>query len=176
VAIAGKVAERLERLPTGFALVIQARGGRPVYDLFAALAEAKGLPATLHGISTTAGVDGLYHVGEAVLVATVEVLLQQRRLHFDATHPDVPVFLEELRNYRRKRSAGAPSRLLAVATACWWAENACEDYRGPLVYNTWAPWPGDAEAAGEERQRPISHLRGAMEDRPELRRWIEGED
>jgi hypothetical protein len=50
---------------------------------------------------------------------------------------------------------------LAVALGASLGENRIEPYTGPLVYNSWAPWPGDEpEAAG----RPKSVVQDVFED------------
>jgi hypothetical protein len=74
-----------------------------VFDLFKLLVQQKKLAAKLHGVLITAGmavsfVDAFWHVAKAVLVSTVQVVLQQRRLKFAGTLAEAPVLVDELKN------------------------------------------------------------------------------
>jgi hypothetical protein len=140
VAIAHDAADLLAKPPlAGCTLVIDATGcGRPVYDLFTELGKQRLLLAKVHGVLITAGMavsfnDGFYHVAKVVLISTVQVALQQRRLQFASSLPDVPILLEEFRNYRVKvtpalnevfsaREGAHDDLLLAVAIGLWWGE------------------------------------------------------
>jgi hypothetical protein len=48
-----------------------------------------------------------------------------------------------------------------VALAAWLAERGVEPCTGPLVYNSWAPWPGDELEAAS---RPDSVVQEVFED------------
>jgi hypothetical protein len=104
-------------------LVVHAAGGKPVYDLVVAMAKEKLLPVKVHGVSMSAA-DGFYHtIPEAVLVSSLEVLVQQQRLLLDRDDKNVPVLFEELRAHGDKEAGKLPGPLLlAVAAGVWWGE------------------------------------------------------
>ncbi len=121
----------------GCDLVIDATGcGRPVYDLF----KAKKLTAKLHGVVITCGVSEkkptgqpFHHVAKVILISTVQVALQQRRMQFAATLPEVSTLVKEFQDYRVKitpaqnevfnaREGANDDLLLSVALAAWYGE------------------------------------------------------
>jgi hypothetical protein len=121
----------------GCDLVIDATGvGRPVYDLF----KEKRLPANLHGVIITAGIaetkpagQPFFHVAKVILISTVQVALQQRRMQFAASLPEVPTLVKEFQDYRVKitaaqnevynaREGANDDLLLAVSLAAWYGE------------------------------------------------------
>lgn len=139
VKIVDDVAAMLGSPPLeGCTLVIDATGvGRPVYDLFREAA----LRARLMGVIITAGQgqsfadDGFWHTAKVVLVSSVLVPLQQRRLLFAPRMRETAVLVKELQNYRRVVTAKANETfdpregehddlVLALALACWQAERA----------------------------------------------------
>jgi hypothetical protein len=137
VAVAADVEEMLKQPPlVGCDLVIDASGvGRPVYDLF----KQKILRAKLHGVIITAGLaetkpagQPFHHVAKAALIGVVQVALQQRRLQFAASLPEVQTLVEEFRNYRVKitpalneafnaREGKNDDLLLSICVAAWLA-------------------------------------------------------
>jgi hypothetical protein len=108
--------------------------GRAVVDLFRAARPA--LPCRLRAVTITAGAHGTTGAaGETVpkkdLVATLQVLLQGRRLAIAKELPDAAVLRKELQHFRVKVTAAANETfeawrerdhddlVLAVALACW---------------------------------------------------------
>lgn len=118
-------------------LVIDGTGvGRPVVDMFI---NAK-LPAKLVPVLITAGhkvhfTDGYWHVPKVILIGTVQVLLQERRMQFAQGLPETETLVGELNNYRVKitpglhesfnaRDGAHDDLVLALALAAWQAERA----------------------------------------------------
>ena len=138
VTIAADVEKLLAKPPlVGCDLVIDASGvGRPVYDLF----RQKRLRANLAGVIITAGLNEskpigqpFFHVAKVILISTCQVALQQRRLQFAASLPEVPTLVKEFQDYRVKitpamnevfnaRVGANDDLLLAVALAAWYGE------------------------------------------------------
>ena len=119
----------------GSALVVDASGvGRPVVDMIRKVR----LPAQLAPVVITAGqsqsfADGYHHVAKVILISTVQVLLEQRRLTLPKNHPLIDVTLKEFANYRVKVTPAANETfsardgehddlVLAVAIAAWYGE------------------------------------------------------
>jgi hypothetical protein len=120
----------------GGILVVDASGvGRPVVDL---IRDAR-LPVDLVPVVITAGLseseqeDGSWHVAKAVLITTVQVILQQRRVRFAQGVPETARLVRELENYRVKVTPAANESfnaregehddlVLALALACWYGE------------------------------------------------------
>ncbi len=75
-----------------------------------------------------------WHVPKRDLVATLQILLQGKRLLVADALPDAAVLLQEMLNFQMKITAAAndvygawregahDDLVLAVALACWWAE------------------------------------------------------
>lgn len=109
--------------------------GRPVVDMFVAARP----PVRLHPVTITAGhtatrdADG-YKVPKKDLVAVVQVLLQSRRLKWDAKLPFAAELARELADFQVRVTAAANEQfgtwregqhddlVLAVAIAAWLAE------------------------------------------------------
>jgi hypothetical protein len=77
--------------------------GRPVVESFR---QAK-LPVTLQPVFITTGQDatfahGVHHVAKVILISSVQLPLQERRLQFVQSLPDMPMLIKELQNYRTK--------------------------------------------------------------------------
>jgi hypothetical protein len=130
------VGNLLRRAPLANAtLVIDATGvGRPVVDMFRALR----LPNRLVAVTITAGQaetfhDGFHRVSKIIVIHTLQVLLQQRRLRFAQTMAEVPLLIRELQNYRmtitpalnetfNAREGEHDDLILALAIAAWEGE------------------------------------------------------
>ena len=134
-------------------LVIDGTGvGRPVVDMF----RQAHLPVTLVPVMITSGNkeshhDGYYHVGKAILISTLQVLLQQRRLQFANRLPETPALVKELQSYQVKvteaanevfnaRQGAHDDLLLALALASWHGERCpkqttfrCQTLGGPKI-------------------------------------------
>jgi hypothetical protein len=135
-AIVAEVAKLVEKLPLKDAkLVIDGSGvGRPVVDMFT----KAHLSASIEPVIITAGqsesqADRYHHVAKVILVSSVQVLLQERRLQFAAALTETPILVRELENYRVKVTPAANESfnaregehddlVLALALACWWGE------------------------------------------------------
>lgn len=141
-AIATPYAEVFERLKALFAkpplqrapLIVDQTGvGRAVIDMLRKANVTKPvLPVTI----TSAAMDG--HGGRQVpkqdLVATLQVLLQTRRIKVAESLPEAAVLVQELSNFQAKpapltadpltawREGAHDDLVLAVAVAAWWAE------------------------------------------------------
>jgi hypothetical protein len=158
--IAADVARFFAREPlSGCTLVVDQTGlGRPVVDLLRRQGVECGrlVPVTItsgQGVSNAEG--GGYHVAKAVLVSTLQVLLQGKRLRFAEGLRETRTLLKELADYRMRISAalnelysareGAHDDLvLSLALACWFGERepppVCTGvpiFLGPVV-----PWAG----------------------------------
>jgi hypothetical protein len=119
-------------------LVIDGTGvGRPLVDMF----RKARLPVDVVPVMITSGSkeshqDGYYHVAKTILISTLQVLLQQRRLQFARSLPETATLVKELQSYRVKvtpaanevfnaREGSHDDLLLALALGCWHGE------RGP---------------------------------------------
>jgi hypothetical protein len=140
-SVATAVAELLSKEPlTGCQLVIDVSDcGPPVFTVFKELVKLRRLPAVLSGVIVTGKVaelppkeDPFHHIGKAILIAGLQVVLGQRRLLFAAGLPDASVLVEELQNYRcrmpganenfNSRERPSDCLLLALAVSLWRAE------------------------------------------------------
>jgi hypothetical protein len=114
--------------------------GRPVVDLFRASGRVNLLPVTITaGHAVTQAEDGR-HVPKKVLVSTVQVLLQSRRLTIARGLKESGVLVKELLNFKVRvtpaanetfgcwREGAHDDLVLAVALAAWAGENV---YSGP---------------------------------------------
>lgn len=121
--------------------------GRPVVEM---LTDAMRGQVTCHfcqvtitgGHDVTQGPDG-FRVPKKELVATVQVLLQTRRLRIARGLPDAPTLVRELENFRVKITEAANETfgawregqhddlVLAVALAAWAGEH-CLPHEGPV--------------------------------------------
>ena len=118
-------------------LVIDGTGvGRPVVDMF----RKASLPVTLVPVMITSGNkeshhDGYYHVAKTILISTLQVLLQQRRLQFARSLPETNTLIKELQSYQVKvteaanevfnaREGSHDDLLLALALSCWQGESS----------------------------------------------------
>jgi hypothetical protein len=116
-------------------LVIDATGvGRPVVDMF----RDAHLRPDLIPVMITSGTkesfhDGYRHVAKLILISTLQVLLQQRRLQFAKSLPETPRLVKELQNYRvnitpalnetfNAREGEHDDLILALALAAWQGE------------------------------------------------------
>ncbi len=136
--IVDDVAALVEKPPLRYAhLVIDGTGvGRPVVDMFVKAM----LPVKLEPVLITAGSaqsyqDGYHHVAKIILISTVLVQLQERRLRFAQALPETATLIKELQNYRVKitpaanevfdaRDGAHDDLLLALALACWQGEQS----------------------------------------------------
>lgn len=113
--------------------------GRPVVDRFHATGRLNILPITITSGSqaTPAPSEHGYgwHVPKKLLVSTVQVLLQSRRLTIASKIPEAALLVKELQNFKVKITTAANETfeawregdhddlVLAVAMACWVGEN-----------------------------------------------------
>jgi len=126
-------------------LVVDGTGvGRAVVDMFRAAALKTSIrPIVITGgTAVSRGEDGTTHVAKKELVGVLQVLLQARRLLVSDRLPEAKTLVKELQNFRVKITAAANETLeawregdhddlvLAVALACWWAENR---WTGPFT-------------------------------------------
>lgn len=124
----------------GATLAIDQTGvGRPVVDRFHATGRLNILPITITAGSqvTPAPPEQGYgwHVPKKVLVSTVQVLLQSRRLTIASQIPEAALLVKELQTFKTKITTAANETfgawregdhddlVLAVALACWAGEN-----------------------------------------------------
>jgi len=147
-AIVDNLAAMVQKSPLRNAhLVIDGTGvGRPVVDMFI---KAK-LPVKLVPVLITAGShysfhDGYHHVAKVVLISTLIVQLQERRLRFANALPETATLVKELQNYRVKitpaanevfnaREGAHDDLLLALALACWKGERSMPEVsQGPVM-------------------------------------------
>ncbi len=123
-------------------LVVDGTGvGRPVVDMF----RNARLAAILVPVMITSGnkeslQDGYHHVAKNILISTLQVLLQQRRLQFSRTLPETSALIQELQNFRVKVTSAAnevfsaregtkDDLLLALAMTCWRGERSRKQER-----------------------------------------------
>jgi hypothetical protein len=115
--------------------------GRPVVDRFVATGRLNVVPITITAGSTASSSppeSGYgYHVAKKLLVSTVQLLFQSRRLTIAERLPEAAVLMKELQNFRVKVTTAANETfeawregdhddlVLAVAMACWVGENVC---------------------------------------------------
>ncbi|HET8908810.1 MAG TPA: hypothetical protein VFN11_17780 [Ktedonobacterales bacterium] len=126
--------------------------GRPVYDILqtAILSQRHAQDCRVYPITFTHG--DRYDrktgsMGKAYLVSRLQVLLQTKRLHLPASHPDVPVLVRELQDYEIRVDSNANDTYgafrvgthddLATALGLACLEDP-RDYRVTLVPNPWA--------------------------------------
>jgi hypothetical protein len=126
-------------------LVVDGTGvGRPVVDMF----RKARLPVDIVPVMITAGSkethqDGYFHVAKTILISTLQVLLQQRRLQFARSLPETATLVQELQSYRVKvtpaanevfnaREGAHDDLLLALALACWHGERSPK--QGPFRF------------------------------------------
>jgi hypothetical protein len=135
--IVDEVAALVVRLPLANpALVVDATGvGRPVVDMFReASVAARLLPVTITGGQNETWHDGVSRVAKTVLISTLLVVLQQRRLQVCQAIPEVRTLIRELQNYRLKITAAMNETfnaregehddlILALALAAWEGES-----------------------------------------------------
>lgn len=111
--------------------------GRPVFDML----RKAGVKAALQPITITAGAassrgeDGAHRVPKVVLVSTLQLLLQQRRLQVAAGLPAAATLTRELQQFQVKvtpaaneiygawREGAHDDLVLAVCCAAWIGEN-----------------------------------------------------
>ena len=122
----------------GSVLVVDSTGvGAPVVDMM----EKEGLcpyAISIHGGDAVGSEGRKYRVPKRDLVSTLQVLLQTQRLKVAEGIKDAQLLVEELLNFRIKISASGHDSyehwresahddlVLAVALACWMAENMRE--------------------------------------------------
>jgi hypothetical protein len=125
-------------------LVIDYTGtGRPVADL---LKPCAPITVSIHGGEQVYRDGRHYRVPKRDLVATTQVLLQQRRLKFSADVPLTPVLTQELLNfkvhidphtahdaYSAWRERDHNDLVFALALACWWGEKGPKPGRVALL-------------------------------------------
>jgi len=118
-------------------LIVDGTGvGRAVVDLFRAERTLRRLvPVAITGGALAAEqADGWWHVPKKELVATVQVLLQQRRLRFAQGLPETALLTGELQSFQVNVTANANETfsaregqhddlVLALALACWYGEH-----------------------------------------------------
>ena len=157
VAMAEEVERLCQSLPAmPIAAVDITAVGMPVLSLFGAVHQRAGVyPITItSGHAVTPGPHGPL-VPRKELVATVQVLLQARRLRIARELPDAQTLTAELTAFKSRvmpegvetgcvwRERPHDDLVLAVALAAWLGENRVEPYTGPLVY--WPPVPFGSE-------------------------------
>ena len=156
--IVERVADMLSREPLAgdASLVVDATGvGAPVVDL---LREAglRPVAVTITG-GDAVGCEGRdYRVPKRDLVATLQVLLQTGRLKVAESLPEAATLTRELLNFQVRitdkaadiygvwREGGHDDLVLAVALACWWAQQV----PSPLP-------PARAQPTGPSRWAPV---------------------
>jgi hypothetical protein len=116
-------------------LVLGATGlGLPLIDMFR---RAK-LPVKLEPVFIRTGQDEtvanrVHHVAKVSLISSVLLPLQERRLVFAQSLPDVLILIKELQNYRTKttqptndlidiREGQNDDLVVALGLGCWWGE------------------------------------------------------
>ena len=108
--------------------------GRPVVESFH---QAK-LPVKLQPVFITTGQDAtfahrVHHVAKVILISSVQLPLQERRLQFAQSLQETPMLMKELQNYRTKttqpttdvidiREGQNDDLVLALGLGCWWGE------------------------------------------------------
>lgn len=135
-AIVDDMAKLVQKPPLRHArLIIDATGvGRPVVDMFVkSRLPVKIVPAMITAGNKESYQDSFYHVAKVVLISTVVVHLQERRLRFARALPETPTLIKELQNYRVKVTPAANETfsaregehddlVLALALALWDAD------------------------------------------------------
>ena len=134
VDIVARVKEILSKLPRAALVVDQTGVGAPVIDMFRK-ATLKPVGVLIHGgAAESHDIPGPWKVPKRDLVAVVQVLLQNRRLHI-ADGPLKGILVSELLNFKIKidpetahdsysawRDMEHDDLVLAVALAAWYAE------------------------------------------------------
>ena len=134
-AIVDHVHALLQRAPLrgNVECVVDASGvGRAVIDLFQRRMRVRPVTIT-SGATVSQSDDGYYRVPKIDLVSCVQTLLQQGRLKFAASLPNVDLLTAEMQNYQVKLTASAHETfnarsgqhddlVLALALACWYAD------------------------------------------------------
>ena len=133
-------------------LVVDASGcGRPVLEML----EGKGIVKSLRGVVITAGLsesygdDGIYRVSKAILISTMQVLLQTRTILFADGLPETKTLVKELEGYRtcitpsanqiwNAREGEHDDLVLAVCLAAWWGKRMSAP---PGRTGSWDPRP-----------------------------------
>ena len=118
-------------------LVIDGTGvGRPVVDMFRqARLKAEIIPVMITSGNKESLQRAYYHVAKTILISTLQVLLQQRRLQFAKALPDTATLVKELETYRVRVTESAnevfearegkhDDLLLALALGCWQGERS----------------------------------------------------
>jgi hypothetical protein len=136
--VVAEIGELVRKPPLAKAtLVVDATGvGRPVVDMF----RKAQLPVTLVPVMITSGTkesnqDGYHHVPKMILVSTLQVLFQQRRLKILRALPETAALVRELQNYRVKITESAnevfegregehDDLIVATALAAWRGERS----------------------------------------------------
>ncbi len=148
-------------------LVVDATGvGRPVLDTM----REKGLKPI--GITITGGVDVTekawddIRVPKRSLAATMQVLLQTKRLKIAAGMDLTPLLTRELETFKVKiningseafeawREQDHDDLVLAAALAAWQAENRKVGYDCSISYGAKRRWTGEVSAGGSAEWRP----------------------
>jgi hypothetical protein len=132
----------------GCELVIDRTGvGRAAASLFTDLATSVRSVVISAGHVITYAEDGSVHVPKKELVATLQVLLQGRRLQIAAGLPLAELFVREMESFRTKvlpthaealadwREREHDDLVLAVALAAWQGERSAPDVGEPLVFD-----------------------------------------
>lgn len=117
-------------------LIVDASGcGRPVLEML----EGKGIVKSLRGVVITAGLsesygdDGIYRVSKAILISTMQVMLQTRTILFAEGLSETKMLVKELEGYKTcitpaanqtwsAREGEHDDLVLAVCLAAWWAK------------------------------------------------------
>jgi hypothetical protein len=131
----------------GGALAVDATGvGRPVIDLFTAKGVRLNAINITSGHAVTKADDGSWHVPKKVLVSTVQILLQSRRLRIAECLPDAVILAKEMQAFRVKittsgnetfeawRERDHDDLVLAVALAAWLGERIVQRTPSPQEY------------------------------------------
>jgi hypothetical protein len=154
----------------GAVLAVDMTGvGRPVVDALRVAMPGRailGITAT-SGASVTAGGPWCLNIPKKILVSTVLLLLQGRRLVIGSELPLAEMLVKELTRFKVKVTAHANEAfeadqgehddlVFALALACWLAENWQGSYTGPLMCSS----PGESLT---EVTRPET-LQEAMKD------------
>jgi hypothetical protein len=146
-AMIAEVIKVIDELPSVRALMINATAvGEPVVNLL-----RKARPSCrIHGVtitagnSITAGESGLL-IPRKVLISTLQILLQTRRLRVASRLLDAPTLGRELARFQSKaplsgndamsewREGSHDDLVFAVAVACWQAEREAEEDERPEV-------------------------------------------
>jgi hypothetical protein len=119
----------------GARLVVDQTGvGRPVLEMIRRAETGNPLvPVTITSGAKVTFTGGGYHVAKVVLVSTLQVLLQERRILVTGTSPESRTLVRELEDFRLKVTKAANETfdaregqhddlLMSVMLACWWGE------------------------------------------------------